>query len=639
MRRGVLVFFVSLVLLGAPWGGLLAQQEPEEILKELEEIAVIDQKIMVQMRDGVRLATDVYRPKTDKPVPIIFSKTPYNFNIWRDGELSGRTLRRALEVVKRGYAYVVQNERGKFFSEGKWDILGPPRTDGYDALSWMSEQPWSNGLVGTFGCSSTAEWQMGVASLGHPALAAMVPQGFGAGVGRVGGFYEQGNWYRGGAVQMLFIAWLYGNQNIQRPNFPEYFTQEDLVRVSRFYDLAPEMPRVDWSQGLAHLPVQDIMRNVDGPRGIFAGMIKRKPNDPAWYQGGLYHDDMPLEVPGLWFMSWYDVSTGPNLALFNHVRNNAQDPAVRRNQYAVIAPSLHCRYRLAGPDKVVGERYMGDTSFDYEGLVYGWFDYWLKQEKNGVLERTPRVQYFTMGTNKWQSSDTWPPQDAQMVTFYLHSGGNANSLHGDGRLSHQAPDDDQSPDAFTYDPANPVPSYGGNVCCTGNAVEGGSFDQQRMETRNDILVYSTEPLNEGVEVTGTIEIDLYVESDAPDTDFTVKLIDVYPDGRAYNLDETIQRVRYREGYDQEVFMRPGEVYKVAVSPMSTSNYFAPGHRIRIEVSSSNFPRFDRNLNTGGNNYDEAQGRVARNKVRHSAQHPSQIRLPIIKPVPGNAGSE
>jgi len=189
------------------------------------------------------------------------------------------------------------------------------------------------------------------------------------------------------------------------------------------------------------------------------------------------------------------------------------------------------------------------------------------------------------------------------------------------------PTDDDGVDSFIYDPAFPVPSHGGNVCCTGNAVKGGSFDQRQMEAREDILIFTTEPLEDGLEISGTIEITLYVSSSARDTDFTVKLIDVYPDERAFNLDETIQRARYREGYDHEVLMEPGVVYELPVSPMSTSNYFAPGHRIRIEVTSSNFPRFERNLNTGGNNYDETEGIVAFNKVHHSKIHPSQIRLP------------
>ncbi|MCB0550713.1 MAG: CocE/NonD family hydrolase [Phaeodactylibacter sp.] len=608
----------------------LSAQE-NNILQKLESIAIIDQKVMMPMRDGVRLATDIYRPKTDKPVPVIFSKTPYNFNSWGDGEPRTRTYERAYEAVSRGYAYVVQNERGRYFSEGEWDILGVPTTDGYDAFSWMAQQPWCNGRVGTLGCSSTAEWQMAVAALDHPAHAAMVPQGFGAGVGRVGDYYEQGNWYRGGAQQMLFTSWLYGVQNDRiRPTFPKDATQEELIRISRFFDLAPEQPEVDWSRAFRHLPVQDIIKNVDGPAGIYENMIRRKPNDPAWYEGGLYHDDMPFGVPSFWFASWYDVSISPNLALFNHVRKNAKDPEIANNQYLVIAPVLHCRYTRATENTIVGERSVGDARLDYDGLVYGWFDHWLKGENNGFLEKTPRVHYYTMGSNQWQTSDTWPPEGAEMMTYYLSSGGKANSMYGDGKLATPKPGKEGHPDVFTYDPANPVPSLGGNVCCTGNAIEGGAFDQRENEARQDVLVYTTEPLKEGVEVSGFIETTLYISSDAKDTDFTVKLIDVYPDGRAYNLDETIQRARYREGYDKEVFLEEGQVYKLELTPLSTSNYFAPGHRIRIEVSSSNFPRFERNLNTGGNNYDEAQGMVARNKVHHSEKYPSQVRLPVVR---------
>ncbi|UCG28537.1 MAG: CocE/NonD family hydrolase, partial [Bacteroidales bacterium] len=474
---------------------------------------------------------------------------------------------------------------------------------------------WCNGKIGTYGCSSTAEWQMAVAALDHPSHAAMVPMGFGAGIGRVGEYYEQGNWYRGGAHQMLFTAWLYGTQHDEfRPRLPANITRDDLLRIQRFYDMAPEMPPVDWSVALQHLPVRDIMKNVNGAKGIWDKMIIRKPNDPAWYEGGLYHDDMPFGVPGFWFVSWYDVSSSPNLALFNHIRENIKDPDVANNQYLVIAPTLHCNYWGASEHTIVGERDLGDARLDYDALIYGWFDYWLKNENNKFLEETPHVQYYTMGMNKWQTSGTWPPADAEMTTFYLKSNGGANTLNGDGRLDLQATGDEDRPDTFTYDPHNPVPSYGGNVCCTGNAVRGGSFDQQQMETREDILVYTSGPLKEGIEVSGFIQTTLFVSSDAKDTDFTVKLIDVYPDGRAFNLDETILRVRYRNGYDKEVFMEEGKIYRLEMPPLSTSNFFAKGHRIRIEVSSSNFPRFDRNLNTGGNNYDESTGVVARNKI-------------------------
>ncbi len=624
--------FLCLLLLGSLAGWLPAQQSPfgpSDPKTELQKIATIDQKVMMPMRDGVRLCTDIYRPKTNEPVPVIFSKTPYNFNSWRDGKESVRSYSRALSAVKRGYAYVVQNERGRYFSEGKWDILGTPTTDGYDAFTWMANQPWCNGRIGTLGCSSTAEWQMAVAALDHPAHAAMVPQGFGAGVGRVGDFYEQGNWYRGGAEQMLFFSWLYGVQNDRiRPTFPPDATQDELIRNSRFFDLAPERPKVDWVEANKHLPIQDIMKNVNGPIGIFEDMIRRKPNDPKWYQGGLYHDDMPFGVPSFWFVSWFDVASSPNIALFNHVRENAKTEYDRDNQYLIISPNTHCGFTRSREQTMVGELNVGDARLNYDELVYDWFDAKLKQDQGPV--EMPRVRYYTMGKNQWQTSDEWPPADAQITSLYLNSDGKANTLNGDGKLSFESPGNNDTPDTFTYDPMDPVTSLGGNVCCTGGAIEAGSYDQRTLELREDILVYTTAPLKEGVEVSGFIETTLFVSSDAKDTDFTVKLIDVYPNGAAYNLDETIQRARYRDGYDREVFMKPGEIYKLNLSPMSTSNYFAKGHRIQIEVSSSNFPRFARNLNTGGNNFDETDGVVARNVIHHSEQYPSQIRLPIVK---------
>jgi hypothetical protein len=420
--------------------------------------------------------------------------------------------------------------------------------------------------------------------------------------------------------------------------FPPDTPREDLIRASRLFDLAPRMPPVDWSKALWHLPVMDIIEAAGGPHGIFAdrmevptggAMIRRTPNDPAWYRGGLWHDNMPINVPGLWLMSWYDVSVGPNLAAYNYVRRTAR-PEIAAQQYAVIAPTLHCSYKRATENTVVGERSMGDPRLNYDELTYGWFDHFLKGAGNRILETQPRVRYFTMGMNQWQSSDTWPPPGAAPMTLYLASAGRANTLDGDGALA-PAPPDAYRPDSFTYDPIDPVPSHGGNVCCTGSAIAGGAFDQRTLETRRDILVYTSEPLKEGIEASGPIDVTLFVSSNAKDTDFTAKVLDVYPDGTAYNLDETIQRLRYREGYDKPlVWMEPGKVYKVSFQPMNTSNFFAPGHKIRIEVSSSNFPRFDRNLNTGGNNYDETVGVVAHNSVHHSAQYPSLVTLTVVK---------
>ena len=624
-----ILFSIGLFVCAAIAEPLFAQ-DAAMIYQKLDSIAVIDQKVMMPMRDGIRLATDIYRPKGEGKYPVVFSRTPYNFNTWADGKMVNGPLQAAYEAVSRGYVYVVQNERGRFFSEGEWDILGTPITDGYDALEWMSKQKWSNGKVGLIGCSSTAEWQMAVASQNHPALAAMVAQGFGAGVGRVGKFMEQGNWYRGGAQQMLFTSWLYGTQHDKMaPVLPKGIQQNDLLRIQKFYDMAPEMPKVDWALGLKHLPVQDIIKNAQGADGIYEKMIVRKPNDPAWFNGGLYHDNMSLEVPAYWFVSWYDVSSAPNIALFNQVRNAAKSKNVADNQYLVIAPVLHCSFKRATENTIVGERSVGDARLNYDELTWGWFDMLLKDQQNDFKATQPRVRYYTMGSNKWQQAESFPLPNTEIKDFFLSSAGKANTRNGDGALLLTPPSKD-IPDAFMYDPMNPVGSYGGNVCCTGNAVQGGSFDQSQMELRNDILVYTSEKLVEGVEITGFIESTLFVSSTGLDTDVTIKLIDVYPDGKAYNLDETIQRLRYRDGYDKEVFMEKNKVYKVDLTPMVTSNYFAAGHKIRIEVSSSNFPRFDRNLNTGGNNYDEAKGIVVENKIHHSKQYPSVIKLPFIK---------
>ena len=633
-----------------PQAELIAKRN--DIEKQLEQIAVIDRKVMVKMRDGKLMAADIYRPKdATAKVPVIFERTPYNFNYWDVKLGAPRDMSRELEAVKRGYAYVVMNERGHFFSQGNYDILGMPLSDGSDEIKWMSSQPWSNGKVGTTGCSSTAEWQLAVVAQNDPALTTFNVQGFGAGIGRVGPYYEQGNWYRGGAVQMLFISWIYdyGIQNQVRPMFPPDTPQADLVRASRFFDLAPQMPPVDWDKAFWHLPEQDIIKAVGGPPGIFetrmpvatgGNMIARTPNDPAWYKGGLWNDGLKVRKPGLWFMSWFDVSVSPNLAAFNEVRRTAPK-AVADQQYAVIAPVLHCAYTRASKNTMIGDLDMGDARFDYKSLVYDWFDHFLKGKDNGILEKQPKVMYYVMGENRWKQSPTWPPAGATTEDFYFSSAGKANTLYGDGALASK-PDAEDHPDQFVYDPANPVPTFGGGGCCQGSAVKFGSYDQREQETRNDVLVYDTEPFKQGTEVSGPITVTLYVSSSAKDTDFTFKVMDVHPDGKAYNLTENIQRMRYRDGYDKPlVWMSPDKVYKVTFQPIDTSNYFYPGHKLRLAISSSNFPRFDRNLNTGGNNYDEVKGVIAHNSVHHDTQYPSKITITVVpgggKPIDVSVG--
>jgi putative CocE/NonD family hydrolase len=349
-------------------------------------------------------------------------------------------------------------------------------------------------------------------------------------------------------------------------------------------------------------------------------------------------------------MSWYDLSIGPNLAAYNFVRAHAKGE-VAEEQYAIIAPTGHCGFG-GGEHTVVGERDMGDARYNYDALTYGWFDHFLKGEDNHFLENTPRVQYYTIGLNKWQHSNTWPPEGATTATLLLTSHGHANTLHGDGAMAIPLVKGETSPfafaesaeaqpkkndpkldlaDTFTYDPMHPTPSYGGNICCGGNSIPGdaGSLDQRKMEERPEILIYSSPPLAKDVEVTGPVTVTLYVSSDVKDTDVTAKLIDVQPDGTAYNLDETIQRLRYRDGDDHNVWLEKDKVYKVTLTPLNTSVLFSAGHRIRIEVAGSNFPRFDLNLNTGGNNYHETESVIAHTSIHHSAQYPSAVTFTVV----------
>ena len=591
----------------------------------------IEYMVMVPMRDGVRLASRIYLPKNaEPPFPTIFWRSPYNFSekMEPNPDYFDANLKFALDAVRRGYAFVKQNERGKFFSEGTWEVLGRPRTDGRDTLTWIAEQEWSNGKVGTTGCSSTAEWIMALASEPHPAHAAAVPMSPGAGIGRMGPYYEQGNYYKGGVIQLPMLTWLYHEQNLVRPMFPADLSREERIRVSKYHDLAPSYPEVDWRKAFRHLPLRDSIVAAGGPNGIFNEMAGRGPDHPDWYKGGLYHDNEDFHVPALWVNAWYDLSTAPNIELFNHVRHNASEERIRESQYLIVAPTEHCHmYRLRDPH-IVGARNMGRVHFDFDDIVYDFFDLHLKGASDRFPEHQSRVQYFAMGSNEWLSTDRWPPAGASQMTLYLTSGGHANSLFGDGLLAAQPPDE-RKLDTFVYDPMNPVPSLGGNVCCLSDQVKTGSFDQRPVESRQDVLVYTSEPLPEDLEVTGGIDIVLFVSSDARDTDFTVKLLDLQPDGTAWNLDETIKRARYRAGFDREVFMESGEVYELRFAPLMTSNVFRAGHRIRLEVSSSNYPRFARNLNTGGWNPDETDYVVANNGVHHGPERQSYIRLTTV----------
>jgi putative CocE/NonD family hydrolase len=598
---------------------------PEAQQQALAQIAVSRVGVMVPMRDGVALSTDIYTPQgATGPLPTILWKTPYN-----EHKLAGSTLRYVLESVKRGCVFIVQNERGRYFSQGKWEILGRPQTDGYDTLSWIAKQPWSNGKVGTLGCSSSAEWQLALAGMNHPAHAAMVPMSASAGIGKVGRFQEQGNWYTGGVPRNLFFVWLYGVDNPIRAELPASLTDERLRgHIEAYNDLAASKPKIDWNRQIRHLPVDTMLTDLGEPPATFEQFIDRTPADPGWRQGGLYHEDMGWGVPALWFNTWYDVSIGPNMELFNSARAANTDREASANQYAVVAPVPHCQYARLGPHTTVGERDMGDTSFDVDGAIYGWFDRWLKGDGKAFPASTPRVRYYLMGANQWQTATQWPPSDVQPMRLYLRSGGHANTLNGDGRLTAEAAPAGEAADSYRYDPMNPVQTIGGGDCCNGGIVVPGAFDQRPIEARGDVLVYTSDPLTKPVDVVGFVNAVLKVSSSAKDTDFAVKLVDVAPDGTAWIIGDTILRARYRDGFDKPTMMAPGQVYTLRPTPITTAIQFGAGHRIRVEVTSSNFPKFVRNLNTGGPNESERSGVVADNAVHHDGDAQSYIELPV-----------
>lgn len=581
--------------------------------------------VEIPMRDGVVLNGRVYFPDLPKQnLPTVLIRSPYflpnsEFN-WFAQEIAA--------FLSNGYVVMLNNERGRYWSEGHYTFLVGAREDGYDVIEWIVNQPWSNGKVGTWGCSSSAEHQLGLATKDHPGHAAMVPMAPGAGIGEVGGYHPQGFFYRGGVFQMPWVRWYYQYGFNEFPTFPIELSRDDRIRLNRFYDLWADKPDINWESALRALPLMNLIDNIGGLKSDFTQFIQRLPNDPAWHDVEFAGEHDKFGVPSLMINAWYDISFGPSsMALFDHMQKNAFDKESSENQFMIISATNHCEQTLETEEYYYGDRFLGDARFNYYELYINWFDYWLKGIDNGVTDRK-KIQLYTMGKNQWEYFSQWPPENSKEIIYYLSSEGQANTNMDDGKLVEKRTIG-KDYDLFIYDPSNPVPSLGDNDWGMIPEMKSGSYDQSTIEARNDVLVYSSSLLDEDIQVTGPVKIIIYLSSDVKDTDITAKLVDVYPDGNAYNVAESIQRVRWRDGYENASFMEEGEVYKVEVGPLLTSNMFKKGHKIRLEISSSNFPRFARNLNTGGNNYDETEWIIANNKVHHSMEHQSKILLPVV----------
>ncbi len=580
-----------------------------------------EEMLRIPMRDGKRLNGSVFFPK-NRPrqnLPTILTFYPYLIN-----PASAENQR----FLENGYALAYVNVRGRYFSEGVYTYLGGSGPDSYDTIEWLSKQPWSNGRVGALGCSSSAEEQHKMNAMHHPAFAAAVPRGSGAGIGRIGPYNEMGNHYRGGVFQNFWLSWYHGAGYKYKPSFSPELSREDMLRIARSWNLEPQtIPRVSFDSVINTLPLSAIPGRIGSAPSDLDAFMTWPLSDPRWSTIEFGSEGDRNGAPALYVNSWYDVSTGPNLAMFEYQTRHAATEVARNNTFMIIAPTTHCQMgRVESEHTVIGERDMGDARFDYTGFLVRWYDRWLKGIDNGI-EKEPRVRAFDMGAKTWRTFDTWPPREATRQTYFLTSDGGANTAAGNGRLTLTRPKA-TGLDRYTYDPLHPTPSLGGQVCCF-NAAVPGSFDQSPVQARPDVLVYTSPPLAVPVNVTGPVTVTLYLSSDVKDTDLMVKLVDVDPDGRAYNLDEQALRVRWRQGYDAPVFMEAGQVYKVEIPPLVTSNTFQAGHRIRVAIASSAFPVYERNLNTGGPNYNEKDPVVAHNVIHHGPAHPSAVLLSVV----------
>jgi uncharacterized protein len=588
-----------------------------------------DREILVRMRDGIRLSTDVHLPKQAAgKLPTILIRTPYTksgWMHWSRPDIYGAYL-------KGRYAVVVQAERGTEFSEGQFNnYLQGASTDGYDTIQWIVKQPWSNGKVGAMGCSSPGETLYPAAASNPPGFAAMVTEGAGFAVGDVPGNETRGAFYRGGVPLLGMGAWWYGEYGpTERLLMPPNATQQQRIwlvdnHTDKYATTGPK-GRLDGSDLSAymHLPSVDVTRAVGAPDSPLNKYLTWGPADKGWNDVEHIGAGAKPRVPALHVNNWHDLSAGETTRLFEYLQD-LNTP----HQYLILGAGPHCAPHwgekgladLKFGDLHVGDARYGGKDHGYADLYFRWFDYWLNGNQNQVTEM-PKVQLYVMGRG-WISSDRWPLKEVRPTNYYLSrdatsSGAGAQS----GVLLSDQPARNEK-DSYLYDPAVPVPSVGGGCC------SAAAYDQRPVEARRDVLVYSTLLLEKPVTIAGPIEVVLHVSSSAKDTDFMVRLVDVYPDGKAINLSDDAFRVRYREGFDKKVLMRPGEVYPIRLTNMVTAVRFAKGHRIRLDISSSSFPEYERNLNTGGDNYNETKWVVTENSIHHGPRYLSRVVLPVL----------
>ncbi len=567
-----------------------------------ERFAVkIERDVSVKMRDGVTLRADIYRPDAEGKFPVLLQRTPYNKSGW--------SMNFAYQAAARGYVVVIQDVRGRYTSEGDWYPFLHEAEDGYDTVEWVASLPYSDGRVGMFGGSYVGATQMLAATAHPPHLAGICP------VVTASNYHE--NWtYQGGAFEQWFDeSWASGlaqdtlNRSVQKATNARI--GEDVLPLTTY-------PLFNLSAPGA------VNASTPSLAPYFLDWLAHPAYDDYWRRINLEDHYPDIRVPALHIAAWYDIFLGGSLRNYIGLKAHAATEEARKGQRLLVVIGGH-----AGDGRKIGDVDFGPEAAKYDeyDVTLRWYDFLFKGVQNEFVTGKP-VTIFVMGPNQWRQEDDWPLARAKTTRYFLHSQGAAKSSRGDGSLSNSAPAFEPA-DKFTYDPAKPVPTTGGPLCCDSVHLAPGPKDQRTLEERDDVLIYSTPPLEHDLEVTGPVRLEFFASSSAVDTDFTAKLVDVFPDGSAMNIAEGILRAKYRDSRETSTLLVPGKVYSLAIDLWATSNVFRAGHRIRLEVSSSNFPRFDRNLNTSESAATSAKWTNANNTILHDAAHPSALLLPVV----------
>jgi putative CocE/NonD family hydrolase len=561
---------------------------------------IFERDASARMRDGVVLHADIFRPKADGQFPVLLQRTPYDKRGTADF---------AFRAAAHGFVAIIQDVRGRYTSDGEWYTFKHESDDGYDTVEWAAALPYSNGKVGMWGGSYVGATQM-LAAIAHPPhLAGICPV-------VTASNYHDGWTYQGGAFEQWFDqSWTSG--------LSQDTLHRTVVKNTNAVVGAWKLPLTNYP--LFNFPDPSAMPvSTAALAPYFLDWLAHPSYDDYWKQLSIEERFADITVPVLHIAAWYDIFLGGSLKNYIGIKAHGGSEAARRGQHLLVTIGGH-----AGGGRNIGDVDFGAAAaeFDENEITLKWYQYLFKGVQNEFAGKP--VKIFVMGANHWRAEDDWPLARAQSTKYFLHSVKAANSVRGDGSLSMAAPRSEPT-DHYVYDPASPAPTIGGPLCCDSQHLAPGPKDQRPVEARDDVLIYTTPAFSQDTEVTGPVSLELFAQSSAVDTDFEAKLVDVAPDGFAQNLTEGIIRARYRNSQEKPELMNPGQIYKFIIDLWSTSNIFLKGHRLRLEISSSNFPRFDRNLNTGEVQAWAQKYVSATNTVYHDSEYPSVLILPVVK---------